>query len=215
VRLGLPRRDFVASLRLYRSDRSGAPWSHARVYRGTHLRIRAGTDVRLEGPLDLGLPWRGSPRIPSSFHLGAAAGLRVHGPFKIYAGTSIMVGRSAVLELGSGYINNFSRIFCFDRITIGERVAIAEDVIIRDSDNHTIERPGYTSAAPIVIGDHVWIGMRAMILKGVTIGDDAVVAAGAIVTRDVPSGSLVAGVPARVIREEVRWSNSPTRRPSA
>lgn len=58
---------------------------------------------------------------------------------------------------------------------------------------------------PIRIGDHVWIGLRATILKGVSIGDGAVVGAGSMVIRDVPSGALVAGVPARVIRESVTW----------
>ena len=59
--------------------------------------------------------------------------------------------------------------------------------------------------APIVIGDHVWIGTNAIVLKGVTIGDGAVIAAGAVVTRDVPAHSLAAGVPARVIRSDVHW----------
>jgi len=55
--------------------------------------------------------------------------------------------------------------------------------------------------APIVIEDNVWIGTRAIILKGVTIGEGSVVGAGAVVTRSVPPGVLVGGVPARVIRE--------------
>jgi acetyltransferase-like isoleucine patch superfamily enzyme len=55
------------------------------------------------------------------------------------------------------------------------------------------------------IGDHVWIGARAAVLKGVTIGDGAIVAAGAMVTHDVPARALVAGVPARLVREGVEW----------
>ena len=58
---------------------------------------------------------------------------------------------------------------------------------------------------PIEIGDHVWIGLRAIILKGVKIGNGSVIAAGAVVTRDVPPYSLVAGVPARVIKENIYW----------
>ena len=59
---------------------------------------------------------------------------------------------------------------------------------------------------PITIGDHVWVGERAMILKGVTVGDGAVIAAGAVVTRDVEPGTLVAGVPARYVRHAT-WTH--------
>ena len=60
---------------------------------------------------------------------------------------------------------------------------------------------------PITIGNNVWIGCRAIILKGVTIGEGAVVAAGAVVTKDVAPFMLVAGNPARVIREVKGWRN--------
>lgn len=79
-------------------------------------------------------------------------------------------------------------------------------MIIRDSDNHTIHYDGFEKSKPIIIGNHVWIGMRATILKGVTIGDGAIIAAGAVVTKDVPARCLVAGVPARVIKENIEWS---------
>ena len=77
--------------------------------------------------------------------------------------------------------------------------------MIRDSDNHTIVRDGYTPTAPIKIGNHVWIGVNCTILKGVTIGDGAIIAAGSVVTKDVPAHSLVGGVPAKVIRTDVEW----------
>jgi len=60
--------------------------------------------------------------------------------------------------------------------------------------------------ALIVIGDHVWIGLNATILKGVRIADGSVVAAGAVVTRDVPGNTLAGGVPASKIKENVTWS---------
>ena len=60
--------------------------------------------------------------------------------------------------------------------------------------------------APIVIQDHVWLGMNVIVLKGVTIGEGAIVAAGSIVTKDVPPHCLVAGVPAKVVKTDVTWS---------
>ena len=102
-------------------------------------------------------------------------------------------------------MNYNSTITCFDHIEIGEGVCIAENVVIRDSDNHTIIREGYRQTAPIKIGKHVWIGVNCTILKGVTIGGGAVIAAGAGVTKDVPPHALVGGVPAKVIRTDVEW----------
>ena len=114
------------------------------------------------------------------------------------------VGNGATLTLGSGYINNNATIDCFDSITIGDDVAIASGVTFRDSDDHMIN--GNTKiCAPIIIDDHVWIGVNATILKGVHIGKGAIVAAGALVTRDVPEKGLVGAVPARVIKENVSW----------
>lgn len=60
---------------------------------------------------------------------------------------------------------------------------------------------GWENAKPITIGEHCWLGARVTVVPGVTIGDRCVIAAGAVVTRDVPSDSLVGGVPARVIRD--------------
>jgi acetyltransferase-like isoleucine patch superfamily enzyme len=88
-------------------------------------------------------------------------------------------------------------------------VVISERVVLRDSDNHSIKDIGDTvsaESAPIVIGNHVWIGMNVMVLKGVTIGEGAIVAAGSVVIRDVPSHCLVAGVPAKVVKTDVSWS---------
>jgi acetyltransferase-like isoleucine patch superfamily enzyme len=116
------------------------------------------------------------------------------------------VNPGAVLKLGSGYINFNLNLHCFNKITIGEDVAIADNVTIRDSDNHFITTdPAYEMSKPIAIGNHVWIGMNVTILKGVTIGDGAIIAAGSVVTRDVPGGCLAAGVPARMVKENVGW----------
>jgi acetyltransferase-like isoleucine patch superfamily enzyme len=61
------------------------------------------------------------------------------------------------------------------------------------------------SAEKVVIGDHVWIGADVKILKGVNIGSNSIIASSAVVTRDVPSNSVVAGIPAKVIMHGVNW----------
>jgi acetyltransferase-like isoleucine patch superfamily enzyme len=86
---------------------------------------------------------------------------------------------------------------------IGDNCLIGPRVEIRDDDAHQVI--GSVRAAPIIIGDNVWVGARATILKGATIGDGAIIAAGAVVTKDVPSRTIVGGNPARVIRENVSY----------
>ena len=112
---------------------------------------------------------------------------------------------NAVLEIGDHtFLNRRSEVMCKQHVKIGSHCAISWDVTITDTDYHTLE--GAETTKPVVIGDRVWIGCRATILKGVTIGHGAVVAAGAVVSKDVPAGTLVAGVPAKPIREGVRWT---------
>lgn len=107
------------------------------------------------------------------------------------------------LELDCFFIGRHSVIAAQERVTIGRGTGVAEYVIIRDSNHdsaHPLESMRYVTR-PIVIGENVWIGAGAIILPGVTIGDDAIIAGGAIVTSDVRSGTTVAGVPARQIRD--------------
>lgn len=80
---------------------------------------------------------------------------------------------------------------------------ISENVTIRDDDGHTVA--GRPRQGKIVIGDNVWIGLNSIVLKNVTIGDGAIVAAGSVVTKDVAPATLVGGNPARLIRSEVSW----------
>lgn len=89
-------------------------------------------------------------------------------------------------------------------ITIGDDVSITADVSILTHDFcSSVFRQKYHDYLPgrskVVIGNNVYIGQKAMILRGVTIGDNVIIAAGSIVTKDVPSDSVVAGVPARVV----------------
>jgi maltose O-acetyltransferase len=88
-------------------------------------------------------------------------------------------------------------------ITIGDRVAIGHEVMLM-TETHNIgdasRRAAELTAAPITIGTGAWLGTRCTVLPGVTVGEGSVVAAGAVVTKDVPPNVLVGGVPARVIR---------------
>lgn len=131
-------------------------------------------------------------------------GGRAHLSTKVHIGREVEIqARAGSVLIGSGTgINAYSRIIAFEQIEIGERCAIAQFVTILDHD-HAFASSGSMDGyvrAPIRIGNDVWIGEKATILKGVTIGDGAIIAAGSVVTRDVPAASVMVGVPARVIR---------------
>ena len=115
-------------------------------------------------------------------------------------------------RLGSGSI-----IRCVDKVVVGSYTAIADNVIITDNGNHPIDPVfrrkmklvpldgdmrmwKHSEHAPIIIGENVWVGENSRIQRGVSIGDNAIIAAGAIVTKDVPANSIVAGIPAKIIK---------------
>ena len=134
--------------------------------------------------------------------------LSTNGNFYCYYNCEIYVFKNAKLELGSSYINAGSQIRCMESIKIGNKCAIARNVMIMDFDAHPITYADGTTNSitkPIVIEDNVWIGAGSTILKGVTIGKGAIVGAGSVVTKDVPANSIVAGNPAKVIKQGVTW----------
>lgn len=144
---------------------------------------------------------------PCTLWLGENSCLESRG-FTMYEGASIVILDGGRLTLGRGSYMNSSLIQCAKSISIGDNCAIAGDVLIQDTDFHPIiDEIGKEKeySRPVTIGNKVWICAKAIILKGVTVGDGAIIAAGAVVTKDVPPYSLVGGNPARVIKENVRW----------
>ncbi|MBO4897370.1 MAG: acyltransferase [Clostridia bacterium] len=176
------------------------------VYKNTNAYISPSAKVDIKGTLKIGKCWQDFRPAKTNFVIGDNATLCVKGNYRIYSGSRVAVNRGATLVLGAnGFMNMHTNLRCFERITVGDNVKISEEVIISDSDNHMIKRDNYKPAIPIEIGNHVLIGLRSMILKGTKIGDGAIIAAAAVVLRDVPERSLVGGLPAKVIKENIDW----------
>jgi acetyltransferase-like isoleucine patch superfamily enzyme len=118
----------------------------------------------------------------------------------------------AELSIGEGTSINRGTSICAKRsIHIGSNCGIGNDCLIFDTDFHA---PGDTArvaveAAPVVIGDNVWLAARSVVLKGVTIGDGAVVCAGSVVATNVAPYTMVGGVPARLIRKLTTSEGAP------
>jgi len=128
-------------------------------------------------------------------------GTIVTGNCQFYSGVRMEAGKDAVIRIGNGtYLNRNTLIVSNRSVEIGADCRISWDVVIMDTDQHEI--PGHESGdQPVVIEANVWIGCRVIILKGVRIGTGAVVAAGAVVTKDVAPHTVVGGVPAKRIFE--------------
>jgi acetyltransferase-like isoleucine patch superfamily enzyme len=113
-----------------------------------------------------------------------------------------------LIEIGEfTSLGDRTEIHCGKLVRIGNFVLISWDVNILEYDYHA---PGGGQAipAPIIIEDEVWVGAKAIILKGVTIGKGSIIGAGAVVTKDVPPYSFAAGNPARIIRKVSSWKGS-------
>lgn len=141
----------------------------------------------------------------STLYLGEKAKLKLNGSFTMHGHSSIMVHDGAQLEIGHNTYLNGGSIECSYGIHIGNDCAIADGVRIMDNSWHT--EHSLAGGGITKIGNKVWIATGAMILPGITIGDGAIVAAGAVVTKDVAARCMVAGVPAKVVKENVEWKH--------
>jgi acetyltransferase-like isoleucine patch superfamily enzyme len=115
-------------------------------------------------------------------------------PLNDRRGTLLFAGPDATIEIGAQAGLSTCQVIAHTRITIGERTLVGAGCAILDSDMHQIPLGGGRpiQTAPVTIGCDVFIGARSLILKGVTIGDGAVIAAGSVICRDVPPATMAA-----------------------
>lgn len=115
---------------------------------------------------------------------------------------------------------------CVNKVEIGKDTAIANNVLIIDNNTHPLcpadrrymrhtphgsdeRQPWHSANAPIIIGENVWIGSNVRICKGVTIGDNAIIAANSVLTKSVPANAVAAGNPAKIVKENIDQTTSP------
>lgn len=133
----------------------------------------------------------------------------------------IKVAKDGRLTIGDyTHIGPGTRIECAEKISIGKEVIISRNVVICDNNNHPLnpidrqvmahlplghelKEICFSIMKPIIIEDNVWIGENSRICKGVTIGQGAIVAANAVVTKDVPKYCIAAGNPARIVKSDI------------
>jgi acetyltransferase-like isoleucine patch superfamily enzyme len=196
----VPLRAFVSadSLRWVLRNRAWTPYYLVRYWRFLRLKVRH-ADVVTEGFVFLGrdvevLARRGYGRVVLGrwVHLGDRCSLRAHeGTLRI--GDKTVLGREDTLN-------------CYLDVSIGPRCILADWVYVGDFDHryddlHVPIKDQGIVKSPVRIGADVWVGVKASVLRGAQVGDGCVLAAHTVVKGEVPAGSVVAGVPGRVVRD--------------
>jgi acetyltransferase-like isoleucine patch superfamily enzyme len=145
---------------------------------------------------------------PTKLYMRENSRLFLNGLNQIGRGSLVWILEEGSVTInGGGFTAGNNIIIAKESVEIGKDCQIAWGVTISDHDFHKTYTEGIQNleTSPVKIGDGVWIGMNATILKGVTVGDGAIVAAGAMVINDVPSNCMVAGVPAKIVKSEVEF----------
>jgi acetyltransferase-like isoleucine patch superfamily enzyme len=167
--------------------------------------------LRRHSPFEFAFGWLLARKFTSSGHTIVVRGFPK--PEVVNRGGTIETGNCAFfpgvrlevlpggrITIGDGtYLNRRAEVIAAREVRIGRDCKIAWDVVIMDTDQHELN--GADRTAPVVIEDSVWIGCRAIVLKGVHIGAGAVIGAGSVVTHDVAAGAHVAGAPARPVAQ--------------
>lgn len=179
------------------------------------LDIHSSARINVQTDLILGRSEIKGFHYPTALKMEAGTELTIHGgpltrygnaSYPLRSGACIEIVNNGKLTVGQGASNVNLTIMCAKEITIGNGVRIGRNVSIRDYNGvHVIINDTYKNYAPVHIGDHCWLCTGCTIMPGVTIGEGSVVAANATVTKDVPPHSLVAGSPAKVLKENIEW----------
>ena len=182
-----------------------------------HCRIRkAQGSIRIESPVRFGMISIGRDGVgifdnKRSRSIWQVAGTVVfEGDATIGHGCKISVEGGGFLRFGKKFACTAeSSIAAIKSIVFGENCLLSWDILIMDTDWHKILNADHTiinPPQPVTIGNHVWIGCRTTILKGVTIADNSVIAAGSIVTKSVSLPNTISGgMPCKTIKKEITW----------
>jgi acetyltransferase-like isoleucine patch superfamily enzyme len=182
-----------------------------KTYIKSSVIIRRNAQVTLTGRLTIGNPDKQAACIslaPALIYLGYQAKAVFGKSISIGPGVKIIVKDEGQLTIGDNtYFTSDMHLEVKKKITIGSDCAISWGVTIIDDDHHQVLSNGAATgpSAGVKIGDHVWIGCNAIILKGTEIGNHCIIAAGSVVKGKFPDHVMIAGCPAKIVKQEITW----------
>lgn len=189
------------------------------VSRKACLRISSESSVSIDsGCFYVGFQLRGGRRMPTFDHTALVVHpggqLKIRGSVQLCAGSCLSVHTNAVCNLEDGVVFAPNAVIsCVHGLSVGSNSVFGWGFTLQDNDMHTIQ---YATAeeqtiqakrhCQVQIGSNVWAGHHVTVLKGVTIGDNVILGANSVVTKDIPSETMAVGNPARIIKQGARWS---------
>ena len=174
------------------------------------LNFDKGAKIIIEkGKLEIGYNKLKGSKSETHIRMNKNSTWKCHNGALLHYDTVLEIKEKAVFDTGFFSMNGGSTIITHKKITFGEDVMIGRNVIIYDSDFHSIYNRHYKAVnypKPVTIEDHVWLTTNIMVQKGVTIGKDSLIAAYTVVNKDIPPHSLIGGkATGEIIKDWVRW----------
>ncbi len=176
------------------------------------IKIRSGAVIQLLSRLTLGCPDKSMPvvsRLPINLYFGKNSKSKIGSSVSVGPGVNIIVKDNAKLSIGDNtYFTSDMHIEVVNELSIGKDCAISWGVTIIDDDHHQLisnSKGNSVEKNSVEIGNKVWIGCNATILKNTVIGNNCIIAANSLVKGTFPDNCLIGGVPAKILKENIDW----------
>ncbi len=179
-------------------------------YKHSVLDLKKGAKIILhDGNFNINYYLPKHSKTEAFIRMSEGAKLELFGTTSLCYKATIEIKEDALVTIGSAYINSGAVILAVKEISIGNEVLIAREVFIYDADHHPLldeEGKQTNPPRPVIIGDHVWVGLKCTIIRGSKIGDEAIISAGSLVAGRIRTGTMAVGSPARSALE-VKWKS--------
>lgn len=182
-----------------------------KIYCPARFSIRPSGRFICDGRIVIGNPDKNKAvvsAVPANFWFGENTLVRMGAGVNFGPGVNIIVKENGILQIGdNSYFTSDMHLEVVNKITVGKNCAISWGVTMIDDDHHEVIRNGNSGNQKneISIGDHVWVGCNVVILKNTIIGNNCIVAAGSVVKGIFPDNTLIAGNPAKIVKENIDW----------